>query len=641
MRNNWFSLNYIEYADYKFNKGIFRLSLNSGFDDHTNLINPFVRISVDETIKHASMQMKYCEFAKFTHHLQNSFKNQTAYVYTHKSATFEISYLKDNPEFNGYAQIKINTDVVFSSVLIEVMDLFYAIKQMIHLRDNWISVVTDFAKPCYNHIAARTTNSLKEDIQMVQKSILAFMHRTESAIPLEAYPDVVIPKENENFENINNEFDDFIGGQDVSNIDFPYDISSNLPKVVDKQMKNNAFIDKILKGSLKTIESAVLCSVVSQDPVNCLLDSLIQNSDYLKDQFYLGCTSDAMKSLLYLQTYVYKSCMYNYIKNNDSSAIPDSIFPFYFEPVKRISKQHKEFLYCIFSIMIFYKLYKDRMSTKIADVKENKSLMYFTLRCLCDGIIFSNLKDDNFKTKKEELVLVVDSFVNSDIFNDYNQTLKNYGFEEITAPIIISTGMKVFDIVSTADCCVDVHKIMKDKNECKLQTNPDLELNEVIQYAMIESLIRNNERIISEEDFESRSIQATEKVKHLFINKTQVKKSKENSLFKYCSDRKNEIPSSIVQEFLEYTRNAIDSVDLNQLNESFTLSEFGTNILKALKLWDTNVEKDRYLDFVYLVEGSNLTKEDVLTNLFVNDSDNTQSVTPETSQDTDWDNISW
>ena len=158
----------------------------------------------------------------------------------------------------------------------------------------------------------------------------------------------------------------------------------------------------------------------------------------------------------------------------------------------------------------------------------------------------------------------------------------------------------------------------------------------MIQCGNIEALIRNDEKIEKYEDFDSRNLNATDKVRACFIKNEPIKKAHDNTVFKYCNDRKTEIPPSLTQEFLEYLKQVDSIINLEELNQKFNLSEFGTNILKALSLWSPAYTN--YLDFVYLVEGSHATKDDIISKIMIHTE---ESKTPDQAQSSDWSDISW
>ena len=414
-----------------------------------------------------------------------------------------------------------------------------------------------------------------------------------------------------------NELDNFLGGEDITNIDLPElkkdseRATQNEP--ITKREIDSIFIKDILKGDILKLEELLTSVYSKQDSIDSLFETIKESSNgYYNNMCIMNEDSD--KSLNFLSKLIFNSMLRNYLDNNNQ--IPSTIptLKYKFNNDLEFNQNNHELVLDLLTIYAYLKTYRNRIESKTDDVESTKSIIYLAFRCFTDWFITSpleNVDKDKYKSNIIERFKYYDSI---GFFNNYNEILEKYSLtivnEHDVSSFVDSFSNSLFENKGKL-YINDMHNEWFKLGQIKLPFRNEISKEQIINdIVKIEVACKMDNTINISEFINKMGIDVTDEIKNIYINEKSIKKIDEvkevkTNLMRYFKDDETflDIAKTIGNKNFKFEALKINIKDLSD------------NVIKALFLWkpegDDKILKN-FNYFIKLIEDLSMSKQDII-----------------------------
>lgn len=628
----WFSQTLLTFKDKQFSTdGYLKVAISTNTENYKYFNPPLFNISVSTGI-----QKTYNLNIQQAEDLLDSF-NQVLKQSNGNEIVIEKKYQKNSNIYFKFAIEKTNNIRVVvieivsnqadsSKIIIPLKPTFQSlIRRLKSFVDNYDNMCFDLLNKSINCNSIQIIERIPTLIKGISSQIVSNI--PEQVLEQDSRAPEVSSEEIQKTEATINDLDNFLG-KDMENI--------SLPEIDEKKAEKESatieiksdFVEKILDRDLMNLENKLISFAVSKQPV---LDLAADLESELKFPLMPSISEEEKKSIVYISTLIQNSYSKEYTINDKPIPSRLSIMKYNGEP----NEKNVDFAKDILLTIAYIRMVRARLESKIRSAYDNKSMMYLYLRCGMDPFCFSFIGNLN----KIELISSIENryiyFDKIGFFNKYKGMLQDNNCDPITKREIIDFVEKA---LVDSPFILEMHKISYEEGGVKLPTKNQFSLEQII-----------NEFIPAEVNqkmgFDFKDKEAVENYRKnntisdeilVFLTKKPkvekvIKMEKITPLQRWVEKYKQDIPEQYRDSFIE----AIKELQYGKYDfkeSSFPLNEFDENIVKALYVWDVDVDSNMKSNFTYfatLIENEQMTKDSILITISESGSEN----------GSDWDNL--
>jgi hypothetical protein len=350
-------------------------------------------------------------------------------------------------------------------------------------------------------------------------------------------------------------------------------------------------------------------------------------------QFLPSISENEIKSYKYLSKLLYLNQLNDYF--NGKKDIPQIRFLIY-KPKEKYDI-NISLAFDLFTVMIYLRLFIQKLSSREYNPVKNKTLFYILYRYVFDMLSISFIQNIETIQIKTCVMERFKNFENSKFFDNFNEILKNYGINKILINEFSNLVDKFLKILLDNDSLNsieythnDIYKNGKeiDEIEVKIPFNNNLSLEQMLKLINFDLYLnKNNIAILSEEQLKEKMIELVgneyinDDILKIYKTKTKINvktkdRIKETNILKACKFYDQGIPSGKYEEFIEYTSN-LENEDFDW--NKFELEEFDDSIFKVIYVWNENEKNIAYSDFMTKVENCSMDKQILLAKIRIID----------------------
>ena len=434
-------------------------------------------------------------------------------------------------------------------------------------------------------------------------------------------------------ENINNEFDSFLG-KDLVNVEIPKlekdETKAGLETPRSKREIESNLIDNILKNDISVIEDILNSAYSNNNPIESLSKTLYgETKDILP-----GINEDDYKSITHISNLIFKSILRNYLDNNIS--IPNSVptLKYKINNIESSYTEEKQLAIDLLMIHAYLKTYRTRIESKSEDVVKIKSIMYLAFRNFIDPFCFSMLELIPSSTITSSILEKFDFYKSKGFFKKFDDILIEHKLTEVEKNDIISFLNNVIRIIETNKNSMYIGELNSryiKNGEIKLPTKNNLTIEQIINEVVkidVAKKMKPNESYesITSKLFNNPSVA----IKSIYFDKEETKSR--TNLSRMISNNISEIPDEVKNKITEFVT-TLGEDNFNYKEFNFNLRDLGENVLKALYLWkpkDDSLLKTNFIYYTDKIKNLTVDKNDVI-NLLMN--------TKESVEKSAWDDV--
>jgi len=415
------------------------------------------------------------------------------------------------------------------------------------------------------------------------------------------------------------DFDKFIGGNEVDNIKIP-DIEIVENKQENKQEFSSKFI-KMLNNNLINLESLLESSSISDNPIETFLNNIKNYSNDENFKFLPDISDSDYKSLIYMSKCLHKNMYLNYIENN---TIPSSIPVLKYNYEKNINNENFELALDLLTIQGYIRILRSKLESKISDSSENKSLMLLHFRCFTDPLIFTFIEKQDSLKISSQIISRYKYLESIGFFDEYNALLQMNNLSIINEVEMNLFIDEVFDkVVGKTSFINELHNKYFKRGNLDLNPENNFSVEQITKEIIpLEIAKKSGININKDKELDKISGYSFSKESLDYFRKKQKVKNKSikyvSNLDRYYSTQlySDEVP----EIYKEKLHNVIRDIGNNNFEFEmldFPFSEFGENIIKALYLWKpkNNEKLLSYKEFMLLIENEIMTKDLILSSI--------------------------
>lgn len=410
-------------------------------------------------------------------------------------------------------------------------------------------------------------------------------------------------------DSISNDFNTFLEKTEPE-IKIPeLDDESKPPEKAYTQEIESKFIEVILKNDIENFYTIMTTISTTNNPLDSFLNSIkdLNISDYTP-----GLTDSDKKSLLFLSKVAFRTTFKNYLENGkpiDSNfsilrynGVPDVV-------------ENLELAYDLFMIMAYIQTVRERLESKVSDGQVNKSILYASVRCFLDPLIFSFLYNKSPDVVKNCILVRYEYFNQKGFFKSFDKIIEDNLCTKITSSDISLLVNKVCGVLDKTKTIKELHI---DSYKSDVLTIPyenefteEQIINEIVDLQVDKRLGR--EILTKDEELKKLFLKKSKKDTKVKIDKAVKRTPKyKNNIHRFVNevDFIKQIPPKYKGDFLVYIETLEGDYDFSNLD--FPVEEFGEDIVKGLYLWnDSENKKEAYTNFRVRHENC-LSKENIL-----------------------------
>jgi len=615
---NWFSQTLLTFKDKQYSTdGYLKIAISTNTNDYKFFNPPLFNISISTNIqKTCNLNIQQAEdlLESFTQVLKQVNGNDIV---------IEKNYQKTSNIYFKFTIDKVNqTRVVVIEIVSNESD---STKIIIPLKPTFQSFVRrlkafveNYDRICFNLLSKSINSNSVQIIERLPSLIKGISSQIISRIPEEetildsGASEITVDVLKETSMTIA-DLDKFMG-TDMENIKLTELKEDKVEKKPPLEIRSE-FVEKYLNNNLFNLENKLVSFAVSKQPIVDLANDIKEtiHVDLFKD-----LDEETKNSLIYVSTLIEKYLFKNYTIND--VVIPSSNVILKFDGVKE--PERVELAKDLLTIIGFLSNVRNKLECVTRSAYDNKALLYLYLRSFMDPFCFSYISDIN----KYELVSVVKNrfiyFEEKGFFDHYKKLLEENNCEAITVNDLQVFSEKVFNEISRP-FINEVHNFLYSNDELKLSSKNNLKIEQIInEFITVETDYKLGSLAnMSKEDLESykQRNNITDEIMSYFTTekKTKVKTEKFEKitpLQKWVDKYKQDIPENYREKFIEFIKDLkYDKYDFS--NTDFPLDEFDENIVKALYVWNPEIDsnmKTNFTHFATLIQNEQMNKENIL-----------------------------
>jgi hypothetical protein len=639
----WLNQSLFNFKDYAFeSNGSLELYLSSYTEDYTKFSNLSFAMRIINNISNfqsKTYRFNHSDAMDLILTFNNIFKsinkiydsidetNATIVKKYHTNKTLKFIFTVKKSERVCIIQILNNiSDYTFVIVPFEILRTFANLLK--NFIDNYISLNIEFANRNLLERIYLNSTQIKDGIRMLPSSINQNNEKMNNS-----YEILNEDTELKQTKEILDELDSFLG-ENMENIIVPELVDEKIETKTEKEiiLNDNNIINVF--DSIENIEELLSSCVISDDMIEPIFSRFIEklNTDE-SFQFLPSISENEIKSYKYLSKLLYLNQLNDYF--NGKKDIPQIRFLIY-KPKEKYDI-NISLAFDLFTVMIYLRLFIQKLSSREYNPVKNKTLFYILYRYVFDMLSISFIQNIETIQIKTCVMERFKNFENSKFFDNFNEILKNYGINKILINEFSNLVDKFLKILLDNDSLNsieythnDIYKNGKeiDEIEVKIPFNNNLSLEQMLKLINFDLYLnKNNIAILSEEQLKEKMIELVgneyinDDILKIYKTKTKINvktkdRIKETNILKACKFYDQGIPSDKYEEFIEYTSN-LENEDFDW--NKFELEEFDDSIFKVIYVWNENEKNIAYSDFMTKVENCSMDKQILLAKIRIID----------------------
>ena len=639
----WLNQSLFNFKDYAFeSNGSLELYLSSYTEDYTKFSNLSFAMRIINNISNFQSKtylFNHSDAMDLILTFNNIFKsinkiydsidetNATIVKKYHTNKTLKFIFTVKKSERVCIIQILNNiSDYTFVIVPFEILRTFANLLK--NFIDNYISLNIEFANRNLLERIYLNSTQIKDGIRMLPSSINQNNEKMNNS-----YEILNEDTELKQTKEILDELDSFLG-ENMENIIVPELVDEKIETKTEKEiiLNDNNIINVF--DSIENIEELLSSCVTSDDMIEPIFSRFIEklNTDE-SFQFLPSISENEIKSYKYLSKLLYLNQLNDYF--NGKKDIPQIRFLIY-KPKEKYDI-NISLAFDLFTVMIYLRLFIQKLSSREYNPVKNKTLFYILYRYVFDMLSISFIQNIETIQIKTCVMERFKNFENSKFFDNFNEILKNYGINKISINEFSNLVDKFLKILLDNDSLNsieythnDIYKNGKeiDEIEVKIPFNNNLSLEQMLKLINFDLYLnKNNIAILSEEQLKEKMIELVgneyinDDILKIYKTKTKINvktkdRIKETNILKACKFYDQGIPSDKYEEFIEYTSN-LENEDFDW--NKFELEEFDDSIFKVIYVWNENEKNIAYSDFMTKVENCSMDKQILLAKIRIID----------------------
>jgi hypothetical protein len=628
----WFGQSLLTFKDKQYDSdGYLRISLSTNTEDHKYFNPPMLALSIqNQHQKQCNLNIQNAEdlLESFTIALKQLNGDDTIiekHYSKHTKMYFRFAIASSTEERVVVIElISSETDAV--KIIVPLKPTFQSfLRRLRFFVENYDRLCMDLMLKAIDHESVSIIQNLPGLIKGISSQIV-------SQIPADSFqssdtpaPEREIAEKAEKTSYTIDALDNFIGGDDMSNIKIPEIEEKKIEEAAPLVEIQSNFVEKVLKYDLANLESKLSSFSVTKNPMMDIVNDIEQSLDF---KVLDGIEEDDLKSIVYISTLNYGYITKDYTINE--VPIPERAPVIKFKP-KEFDENHVELAKDIVTIVGYVRTLRRRLESKTDNSYDNKAIMYLALRCFFDPMCFSYLE----KMSRSDLVSSIKNrylyFDQAGMFDKYKQMLKDFNCSDIDVTDIVSYSEEVFDKIIGKTQMINIYHEQSYRGEnIKLPSKNTLDLeqitNEFIPVEINWSLgmdLENDENIQRLKE----QYNVSDEVFNYFIEdkkKRKVKKQKKiTPLQRWVNDFKQDIPEQYRKDVIAH----VEKMEYQKFNFQdcpWPLDEFDERIVKGFYVWDPDSDpkmKSNFAHFASLIENEPMTKENILLSTKIEKSD--------------------
>jgi hypothetical protein len=438
----------------------------------------------------------------------------------------------------------------------------------------------------------------------------------------------------EDEDTIHSEMKDFIGGEEVSNIDFDENTKNEINKKIEnkeniesEEKKESEIklsgVQKLFDNDLFHFENMLIQADMQDNPIDYIRENYFEKYSFVNEnEYYFGMDEKTKKTLFYLPKLYCRMISFDAMTNG--SELPHKIKPMQHiiqNNGKSISSDLFQFVLELFIINNYVTLLRRKLSTRSNDLNENCSFFHVQMRYYLDHFIFSIMRINN--SIVDISTIIRNEFERLDktgFFKTYTQKLEAFNLEPINSSEVASNGKIVFNYIKEQGNFNLGNYHIAEYNSGKINLNYDnnFTIDEIVNTILPLEILNNTDK----SKFQEKIKTVSEDIQKIFLEKNKsikIEKKKNtntaHNLYRLINYYREDIPQDIREEFLEYIQKNFQNQNIDLFNFKYPLEKFGENILKILYLWQPEDDEkiiNNYKHFFGMFEECIMTKEMIL-----------------------------
>jgi len=639
---NWLNQTLFNFRDYTFeSNGFLELYLSSFTEDYLKFSNLSFSIRITNNLSnfqskvysfnHSNVMDLILTFNNIFKNINKIYDSNDDNIGTivkkyHTNKTLKFIFTMKKSERVCIIQILNNiSDYTYIVIPFEILRTFANLLK--NFIDNYISLNIEFTNRIFLERMYLNSIQIKDEIRILPSSI------NQNNEKINNYKILDEDNESEQTKEILNQLDSFLG-KNMENIIVSELVDEKIETKTENEiiLNNNSLID-VFDNDIENIEKLLSSCVLSNDIIEPIFSKFIEklNIDELFE-FLPSISENEIKSYKYLSKLLYLNQLHKYFSGKED--IPQIRFLIY-----KPSYTHDiniSLAFDLFTIMIYLRLFIQKLSTREYNPVKNKTLFYISYRYIFDMLSISFIQNIETIQTKTCVMERFRNFESSNFFNNYNNILKNYGIDKISNKefsILVDKFLKILidnDSLNSIEYTHnDIYKNGKeiDEIEVKIPFNNNLSLEQMLKLINFDLYLnKNNIEVLSENEIKEKIYELigeelNDDIIKMYKTKTKINvktkdRIKETNIFKACKFYNKDIPSSKYEEFIKYI-SILENEDFDW--NKFELEEFNDSIFKVLYIWNENEKNIPYSDFMTKVENCSMDKQILLAKIKILD----------------------
>lgn len=590
----WFSQSLLAHKD-KFygTDGYLQISISTNTEDFKFFNPPLFNISISNNYRksynlnyhHACDLLRTLELVK---QHSNGEKSEIQRKYQ-KNMMLYIQFFVESNNHDSVVDIRLlSNETDFVKVIIPISMFATLAKCLRYYVDNYFNICTQLLGQTIQSEAMQIIHQLPSLIKGISSQIVAQETFLDSREP-EPEPEAV-----SQVQATINDLDNFIGGEDMKNIDIPELMEDRDEKKPIAEV-DSIFTRFLLKNDLTTLETMLHNHSLTVNPLMSFTDEIVERlGPDIKGDFSImpGINEDDKKSLCYMSKLYFTLSYYSHFTND--TPIPSSMPIFKYNP-RDVKNINMEIAYDLLLFNLYIRAVRNRLEGKLTDWMRNKAMFHIQLRCFTDPLVFSFIGEKEGSNLSSLITARYKYYDSIGVFDSYKKLLEEVKCPEIKEHDISSATTEAVERVIGKTMYIDqLHKATFDSGALRLPSKNKFSLeqiiNEVIPLELAEKLGRDIKKQEIQDEISSKYPLSDEILTFFIKGKRKPKVTQQANTFSSNLERvvnfySDEVPSQYKDSFTEYIKTFKDS-KFNMETDKFPLDEFGDNIVRALYLWD-------------------------------------------------------
>jgi hypothetical protein len=596
----WFNQVLLSYKDSRYGtNGYLRLSTVTSSTDLKTFNHPNLSLSITNNFqKTCSFQHHDCislikSFEQFVEAVKS--KQPFDSTISRKMKDFQLHFIffVGNDEPLVRIQIITNeTDMV--SCTIPFFGYFESfLKILKQFVENYIFIANSF-------IQTSLISSAMDSINQIPILIRSSLAQLSSGINMSVHNQSVAPEileEAAKTEMTIKDLDKFVG-EGMKNIKVPeIDEAKIEEKLEAKPLEiKSIFIDKVIKGNLKNLESMLTSYATSEFPTEEIAKRIVQESG-IDFNPLIGLRDIDRKSLFYISKLSYQT--YDKLATELAEKIPGGFTILKYKS-DEFSDTNIELAFDLLLLGGYIRTFRRKMEDKLSSRSRESNGVNFHMnfRMFTDPFVFTFLDRIDSSNVKSVISNRYKYFDSIGVFDHYKKYLADHNCVAIDHTDIDWYVSEIIEkVIGKGPSIDELHRAEFEKGTLKLPAENNLNREQIINHLIPLEIELRFGREIDENTL------APEEVMFYFRKKKKSVLEKEkpsdvNNLARFIKMYKDEIPERFRNEFLTFIEGYANKNF--EFDDKYPYQEFGDTVIKILHLWKPEVDEKLAKNYNYL-----------------------------------------